>query len=76
MERWKYPKEVFDALDSSRRAGFNGPTGIPISEFDVYAKGYGFSRREWQEVWEDVQTIDNVWLSEIAKKRAKETKGH
>lgn len=46
----------------------NGPANIPISEYDVYARGYGFSRQEWRDVWEDVSLIDSIWLSELAKR--------
>lgn len=69
-ERWVYPKSVFDELTGSRRYTMNGPANIPISEYDVYARGYGFSRLEWASIWEDVSTIDSIWLSEIAKKQA------
>lgn len=69
-ERWIYPKSVFDELTGSRRFTMNGPANIPISEYDVYARGYEFTRKEWQEVWEDISLIDSIWLSEIAKKQA------
>ena len=65
-----YPKAVFDELSGSRRFTMNGPANIPISEYDVYARGYGFSYLEWQDIWADVSLIDSVWLSEIAKKQA------
>jgi len=69
-DRWVYSKSVFDELSGSRRFTMNGPANIPISEYDVYARGYGFSRLEWASVWEDVSIIDSIWLSEIAKKQA------
>lgn len=69
-QRWVFPKSVYDELSGSRRYTMNGAANIPISEYDVYAKGYGFSKTEWQEVWEDVTLIDSLWLSEANKKSA------
>ena len=67
-KRWHYPKQVFDELTGSRQYTTNGPANIPISEYDVYARGYGFSRQEWRDVWEDMSLIDSIWLSELAKR--------
>jgi hypothetical protein len=67
VKRWKYAKEVFSDLSGSRRYTANGPANIPISEYSHYATGYGIKGEYWQTLWEDVQTIDSVWLSEVRK---------
>jgi hypothetical protein len=67
--RWEFTKEVFNELTGSRRYTSGGPANIPISEYKVYAKAYGFSQTEFTEYWEDLQVVDSVWLSELAKKR-------
>lgn len=67
--RWEFIKEVFNELTGSRRYTAGGPANIPISEYEVYAKAYGFSQTEYTEYWEDLQVVDSVWLSELAKKR-------
>lgn len=74
-ERWHYPMQVFEELSGSRQYSFDGEANIPISEYDVYARGYGFSPTEWVEVWEDLAVIDTVWLTEVAKKRKASKKG-
>ena len=69
VRRWEYPKELFDCLSGSRRYTSAGPANIPLSEYDKYAKAYGFSQTEYTEYWEDLQVVDSVWLGEIAKRR-------
>lgn len=74
-QRWEFPKQVFDALTGSRRYTTGGAANIPISEYAVYAKAYGFSPQDWRDVWEDLAIIDTVWLTETTKKREKTKKG-
>ena len=69
QRRWEYAKDVWNDPTGSRRYTAGGAGNIPISEYDVYAKAYGFSQTEYTEYWEELQNVDNVWLSEVAKKR-------
>ncbi len=69
-QRWHFANTVFNALTGSRRYTAGGPANIPISEYDVYARGYGFTAMEWRDTWEDLQVIDSIWLTEVAKKMA------
>ncbi len=73
IDRWKYPVEVFNQLTGSRRYTSNGAANIPISEFSHYAAGYGFTSEEWTSTWEDLTIVDNVWLSEVAKRAKSKT---
>lgn len=68
--RWTFSKEVFDELSGSRRYTPNGPANIPISEYDRYAAGYGLKGQMWIDTWEDISTIDSIWLSELSKREA------
>lgn len=67
--RWEYAKEVFESLTGSRRYTASGPANIPFSEYERYSTSYGFSQTETMEYWEDLQIVDSIWLSEIAKKQ-------
>lgn len=73
-QRWVFAKGVFDDLSGSRQYTAGGPANIPISEYDVYARGYGFSRTEWTDTWEDLALIDTLWLIEVGKKQKAEQK--
>lgn len=70
--RWEFPKAVFDALHGSRNYTAGGAANIPFSEYERYARAYGFSRLELIDVWEDLLIIDNIWLAKVAEKQAVE----
>ncbi len=74
VDRWHYPKEVFEDLGGSRRYTAGGAANIPFSEFYLYALAYKFEPDEMVDVWEDLKLIDSIWLSKVAEKQAAQQK--
>lgn len=74
IKRWHFSKEVFDDLGGSRRYTAGGAANIPFSEFYLYAQMHGFDSWDMVDIWEDLKTIDNIWLPKVAEKMAAKQK--
>lgn len=71
-ELWEFPMECWRELASSRQYSMNGPLPIPITALTAYAWLYQFDHESARDMWELVQKIDRIWLTEFAKKQEKQ----
>lgn len=71
LQCWHYAKEVFDALSGSRGYTMEGPCNIPITAFAVYAELYEIPRDDARGLWQEVKTIDDVWVVAVHAKAEK-----
>lgn len=67
-KHWRIPYQVWLELSGSRNYTMGGAAEIPFSEFFLWAHAHGYSKLEMQSMWEDVHTVDRVWLHETQKK--------
>ena len=62
--RWEIPHVVWLELSGSRNYTAAGAAEIPFSEFYFWANAHSYTKAELVSMWEDVHTVDKVWLSE------------
>jgi hypothetical protein len=65
--RWTYVYGIFRSLSRSRQYTAGGPAGIPFSEFYAYTLLFDITALHGRQLWEDLLTIDGIWLDLKAK---------
>lgn len=68
-KRWNIPYSIWVEISGSRNYHAAGAAEIPFSEFFLWAIAHDYTKAELVCMWEDVHTVDRVWLSEAAKIR-------
>lgn len=70
---WTYPLKIWRELSADRSYISGGmgaiPGTIPFSVIMLYCSVAGMTRSEAWEVWQELSTIDSIWLSINSKKR-------
>lgn len=63
------PFELFLALQTQWRTGFNGPTGLDYGAVPVVARVMQIGRRRLRELWADLQAMERAALELFAERR-------
>lgn len=70
---WVYPLKVWRELSADRSYISGGmgavPSTIPFSVIMLYCSTAGMTRAEAWDIWQELSTIDSIWLSINSKKR-------
>jgi hypothetical protein len=62
--------ELFLALQTQWRTGFNGPTGLDYAAVPAVAHMLGIARATLRELWTDLQAMERAALELFAERRA------